>query len=150
MKRVIFFTLLVFSLTGCSHKTAFSVFDMSKEQKVLAANTQRVKLLQNGKTLGIINVTYLNNFHHYKGKKQVFFIALYLKNKNQYISFLLNNKTAIYTERLPKENQYTKLLGLNEDWNQFYKVVFNVDKKILLFSCENTQSSLASLTFLTY
>ena len=124
-------TFLLF-LSGCSYQNAFSKFNMNKEEELLAANTQSAKIESEEGINGVFTAIYLNNI--YKDKYQnedMFFISVYMKDKNIKYGFMLNKLNSLKIEKIENLNEFTALMRTKEKWNTYYLVSFkSTEKKI--------------------
>lgn len=145
-KRFIFLFIFIF-FTGCSHKNAFSSFNMNEHSSKLVTNTQTEQVKYNGKVAGIIKVIYLNSIEKSDKDSVKFLVALYLKEKTKQVVFKCN-------EKLPSkiENGYLKkdYIQNNHLWNDYFVVSFKEKSKKLNFQLLVDGKESSSIVFTRY
>ncbi len=146
----IYFILLPFLLTACTHRGAFNEFHITKKQKLSIEELQSTKIKDTKNNAnGLVAVLYLNKvdkkeFH----TKEYFYVSLYKQNEtNSKPTFLLNNKQPITIKKLPQHNRFTKLTSLNAAWLQNYMVIFKKEQGALKFQVKENNSSSKVLLF---
>lgn len=158
--KYIFTTLTVILLfSGCSKQNAFSKFNMSKEQELSASSIQSSKVRFNEKINGTFSSIYLNEIYPEKYfKNEYFFIYYYLKEKAEIynpksfvdtkLTLKLNSKLPISMEKLSNKNQFSHLVWVDSEWNQYYIATFEKqDVKKLNLVLENPPYSSAALVY---
>jgi len=139
-------------MSGCSYQNAFSKFNMTAEEELLAANTQSSKIASKEKIEGIFTAVYLNNVYRDSfGKDENFLIAVYMKNPKTNYNFKLNKQTPLKLKKINKLEeftQFTALMKTKEKWNEYYLVVFKEQEKELHLSIEKESSFSAELLYL--
>ena len=138
-------TFLLF-MSGCSYQTAFSKFNMTKEEQLLAANTQSSKIESKNGIDGVFTAIYLNNVYKktYFGD-DYFFVSVYMKNPKTLYDFKLNENLAKETRKIEGLNEFTALMKSKEKWNRYYLVSFKSTKKkinLVLFAKEFSSAQL--------
>ena len=157
MKSFLILSTLLLLMTGCSNKNAFSKFDMSKEQEMTASNLQSAKLAtKDGKVTGVVSVVYLNEVYpYYFSKKEYFFVYMYLKDsknaKDGDLKITMNGGAPLKLKKLSKVNNFTHLVDVKSEWNQYYMATFaehtNENDSTLNLVFENDQSSSVVLKY---
>lgn len=154
------FTLVIITLffSGCSHKNAFTNFNMNKDQELSTSSLQSSKVRLGKKVEGVFSAIYLNevypnSFNQY----EYFFIYLYLKdekvmhNPNSLddieLTVKLNGELPVKIKELPNENQFSKLTTSKSAWKKYYLVAFKEQKKKLNLVLESGRSSSAVLSY---
>ena len=144
-------TFLLF-LSGCSYQNAFSKFNMSKEEELLAANTQSSKIESKEKIKGVFTAIYLNNVYPDSfNQGENFLIAVYMKDPESDYSFKLNNQIASSVkkiEKLKEFQEFTALMKTKEKWNEYYLVYFEGAAKELHLSIEKENFFSSELLYL--
>ncbi len=154
---LIILTFFIF-FTGCSSKNAFYQFKMDRAQELSVSSLQSSKILsKDGEVNGVFSAIYLNEVYPqaFNGD-EYFFVFLYIKEtKEMYdpnnptesdLRLKLNSKLPIKVEKLPEENQFSHLVDIKSDWNQYYIVSFEQAGTINLV-LENGKSSSALLKY---
>ena len=129
--------ILILLFSGCSHRNAFSQFEMQKKKELSVSYLQSYKLMQDDKVKGIMSVIYLNNaFRKEFQNYETFYVSIYLKDSSLDIKndFYLDDEEAISVEKLPNNNKFKNLIISENSWNSFYLVKFkkSLSKKIKL------------------
>jgi hypothetical protein len=122
--------ILLVLLTGCSQKSAFSNFELSKEQEISISNTQRAKIVSPSKVEGIFTAVYLNNIYPQKYTPNDFFlIFLYTKDEiaPKELVFQANQKKALRIEEVQSNDEFTTLFQMQNSWNSCYLLEFESD-----------------------
>ena len=145
-----FLVFLVFSVLfiGCAEKSAFSRFNMSEKQELGIDSLMNSKVHKGKKVDGVVSVIYLNKVYpkRYKGD-EYFYVYLYLKDKDEKTTFILNDTNATSIKELSSKNEFTYLTSTDVKWNKYYLVRFEKQGDILKFLLENGQSSSDLLVF---
>jgi len=124
--------LAVFSifLGGCSQKSAFSNFELTKAQEFSISNTQRAKIVSPDKIEGTFTAVYLNNIYpEIYTQNDVFLICLYTKDAIALkdLQFRTNNKEAFLIEKV--ENEFKDLIAMQNSWNSCYLMEFGSNEE---------------------
>ena len=148
-----FFYLAVFSLlfSGCSSTNAFSNFDMSKKQELSEASLQNSKIRLGEKVDGIISAVYLNEVYpEAYNQNEYFYVYIYLKkdaeleNPNSFneskLKLKLNSQLPVKIEELKRDNRFSDLTSVQNEWNRYYLVSFEKQASKLSLVLENGQS----------
>jgi len=146
---VLFLTLLI--LSGCSHKNAFSNFDMDKYQQLGIQHHKKIKLTKNNKTIGTFSSIYLNNVYPDRyNKNEYFYISIYLKDSQNLEDYKiqLNKKDPLKIEKLSFENLFSKLTNERNKWSKYYLVSFEKAGKKIKLTFDDNQSTLASVIYI--
>jgi len=117
-------------LTGCSQKSAFSNFELSKEQEYSISNTQRAKIVSPTQVEGVFTAVYLNNIYPQKHSASDFFlIFFYTKNDihPKELVFTANQKNALTIEAIEKNEEFADLFEMQNSWNSCYMLEFKSD-----------------------
>jgi hypothetical protein len=153
MKTFIIILTFLTLFGGCSTKNAFFGFDMDKEQELSASSLQSSKIVsKDGKISGIFSLIYLNEVYPETfNKNEHFFVFMFIKESKELydpknpkdidMRLKLNSKLPLKVEKLPKENQFSKLVNTKNDWNQYYLVTFEQSDTINLTLDDNASSS---------
>ncbi|MDO8454346.1 MAG: hypothetical protein Q7S59_07230 [Sulfurimonas sp.] len=148
-----FFTSLAFILffSACADKTAFSRFEMSKEQELAASSLQSSKIVSEEGVDGVFSVIYLNAIYpDMVNKYETFYISLYLKKDKENFVIKLNGKMPLEMEKLPHENKFSHLASTENEWNSYYLISFekdSQDSKQLSLVLESGRSSSVALMY---
>ncbi len=157
-----FFILLTFLLVlvGCSSNNAFDNFKMDKDQQRSISNLQTTKIVSSDeKVNGIFSAIYLNEVYPESfNDGEYFFVYMYLKKqKKMYnpkellptgLNLRLNSKLAVKIEELPRENKFSHLISMNNNWHKYYLVAFMPQKtNKLSLVLENDPSFSAELKY---
>ncbi|MCF6330546.1 MAG: hypothetical protein L3I99_03245 [Sulfurimonas sp.] len=149
MKYIVLFLALLI-LSGCSHKKAFSNFDMNLEQQLSAQYFKKTKLVKNNKIIGTFSSIYLNEIYPDKyNKNEYFYISIYLKdtqNKENYV-IELNKNSPLEIEKLSNDNKFSKLVNERNKWSKYYLVSFEETGKVINLTFGNDQLTLASIMY---
>lgn len=150
-----FFIILTFLtfFTGCSKRNAFFEFNMDKDQELSVSSFQSSKIVsRDGETSGILSVIYLNEVYpEIYNQNEYFFVFLFTKetkeiyNPNRPIDsdlkLKLNSKLPIEVEELSKENKFSHLVNIKNNWNSYYLITFEKSDTINLLLEDETSSS---------
>ena len=130
MKFFLLSGVLTLLLTGCTTKNAFSELGLSLAQEKAIESTRNEKMRDKEEVGGLFSVIYLNNIHKELPKDtQEFYLAIYAKNGYDQLHFTLNGANAVDVSKLPKENEYSKLLTMKNQWSQEYLLSFKTPKE---------------------
>jgi len=152
MKYFLIALTFVLFMSGCSYQNAFSKFDMTQEEELLAANTQSSKIASKEKIKGVFTAIYLNNVYKESFTKgENFLIAVYMKNPKTSYNFKLNNQTPLSVKKIKKLEElteFTALMKTKEKWNEYYLLTFKEQEKALHLAIEKESSFSAELLYL--
>ena len=149
MKIFLFSFILTILISGCTTKNAFSKLEMSKDQEKAVENTRSAKMIEGENIGGIFSAIYLNNIYKNINKEsKLFYISIFMKEKNSSINATLNNNKAIHSEKLPHTNKYSHLLPITNTWTQNYLVTFtDTQSKDINLSIDSGPFSSGLLSF---
>jgi hypothetical protein len=154
---LIILTFFIF-FTGCSSKNAFYQFKMDKAQELSASSLQSSKIVsKDGEVSGVFSAIYLNEVYPQTfNEDEYFFVFLYVKEaKEMYdpssptesdLRLKLNSELPIKIEKLSEDNQFSHLVDIKSDWNQYYIVSFKQTSALNLV-LENGKSSSSILKY---
>ena len=145
---VLFLILLIYS--GCSHKNAFSNFDMDLHQQLSIQNFKRVKLTKNDKIIGTFSAIYLNEIYPDRyNKNEYFFVYIYLKETQNIDDYKiqLNKNDSIKIKKLHFNNKFSRLVNERNRWSTYYLVSFKEVGKLINLTLGNDQSVLVSIEY---
>ena len=144
-------TFLLF-MNGCSYQNAFSKFNMTTEEELLAANTQSAKIESKDKIEGVFTAIYLNNVYKESFEKdENFLVSVYMKNPETTYSFKLNKKSPLKIKKIKKLEElreFTALMKTKEKWNEYYILSFEETEEELHLSIEKENSFSSGLLYL--
>jgi len=151
MKIILLVITLILSglLSACSDKhNAFEPFAFTKAKELSEDTILTLKIKNKESVHGIVSVIYLNKvfpkeFH----TKEYFYVYYYLKEKDEKISFLLNNKKPLSIKELNAENRFSTLTNFDAAWSKYYLLVFNREGNILDFQIKTDKAASATLKF---
>jgi hypothetical protein len=125
MKFFLIFLIVLVLLNGCSKNNAFDHFYMSKKQEITQENIQNIELKKKDKSLGVVNIVYLNNILDDKYKtKEVFYIYMYADIDYDTIIFTLDGKVPSKTKALTPINEFKDLTMESYTWQKYFLVEF--------------------------
>jgi len=141
MKYIIITLITIFSFVGCSKNNAFDNFKLTKDQELSINSLQSSKIKNGDKVDGIFSAIYLNDIYpKLFNDNEYFFVFYYMKEDNKNLNFKLNNFLPIKIKKLPTKNRFTKLINIQNSWNNYYLIAFKKqEKKFLNLSLENNQ-----------
>jgi len=119
-------------LGGCSQKSAFSNFELTRAQEFSISNTQRAKIVSSDKVEGAFTAVYLNNIYpEIYTQNDAFLICLYTKDTIDLkdLQFKVNNKEAIVIEKLEDECEFKDLVVMQNSWNSCYLLEFESNEE---------------------
>lgn len=128
----IFLAPLAFVLlfSSCADKTAFSRFEMSNEQELAASSLQSSKIVSGENVDGVFSSIYLNEIYPERFQdEESFYLFLYLKTEKENFNITLNGKAPIKIEKLPHANEFSHLVSIENEWNNYYFVSFKKDSQ---------------------
>ena len=156
--KILITLFLVLFLSSCSHKNAFSEFDMNGSQELSITSLKRIKITKDTQTVGAFNAIYLNEVYPkiYNGD-EYFFVYIYLKEMQEIsdpntknddkLILTLNDNRPIKLKILQAENRFSNLSSSKNKWNQYYLVSFATEEKKLTLKLESDLSSSVSLSY---
>jgi hypothetical protein len=151
MKFISITILTIILLSGCATKNAFTKLGISDEREKAVENTRTGKLKRDLEIDGVYSAIYLNNvYSSIDNNKIVFYVSIYSKNKDEELKITLNNQEPTEMQKLPKENRFSDLQSMKNNWINNYIVIFqNNNLKKLNLTIENGQFSSGLLNFQT-
>ena len=147
--------------SGCSSTTAFKHFKkLDARQERAATSLQTASIISEGRRTMIISAIHLNHTDPVAyDMNESFLVALYakdhsaLKTKEDNSPFpicrlTLNDRPPIATRLLEKTDPLRKLMPINNDWNNFYRVDYakSMDANLTL-KLSDIQLNTASILF---
>jgi len=152
MKSILILTTLILIFSGCSHKNAFSNFEMTQKQELSASSLQNSKVKVGERVDGIFSAIYLNEVYPESfNQNEYFYIFYYLKENEKLekpsslneakLKLKLNGSLPIKVRELERENQFSNLIEVQNRWTQYYLVSFAKQDNNLSLVFENGQSS---------
>jgi len=159
MKSFFIIINILFIMSGCATKNAFSKFDMNREQELSASNLQSSKIISGEKVEGVCSAVYLNDVYPASfNQNEYFLVSIYLKNKQKMydpnslddinLVLKLNTKLPLKLKQLPHANQFSHLISIQNNWTNYYLVAFEEEEgENLSLVLENGQSSSAELKY---
>jgi len=148
MKSFLNISLIVLFLSGCSYDNAFSRFDISEKKAKSEESIVSSKIYDKKEVLGIVSSVYLNavnpeQFHD----GEYFYVYLYVKNKEESLTFSLNDVNASSVKELYRENEFAQLTSSNAPWQQYYLVKFPKQDDTLVFKVSLTSFTSDPIVF---
>lgn len=120
--------LLLF--TACSYQNAFTKFEMSTEEELIAANSQSSKIKSESSVIGIFNAVYINNTDtKYFDDKEHFLVSIYLKDTTAKQTYKLNNQAPLEIRELTNVEEYSTYIKFPKQWERHYLVTFKKSSK---------------------
>ncbi len=152
MKFLLPTLLLMLTFLGCAQKSAFERFALSDVQELAEDNLQSSKIINNKSEVeGMVSAVYLNKVKpELYTQHEYFYVYLYIKDKNNTISFYLNDTPALLVEELSTQNEFTELTSFDSKWNKYYLVGFAKQQGSVLNLDIQTEKSSATLVFKQY
>jgi hypothetical protein len=148
MKTFLIFLIFSIFFAGCAEKSAFSRFHMSEKQELGVDSLMNSKVREGDNVDGVVSVIYLNKVYPETYQEdEYFYVYMYLKNRDDNISFMINDEKAISVTELPVKNKFTYLTSIDTKWNKYYLVKFKKQGDILKFLLENGPFSSDLLVF---
>ena len=158
MKPILILSTLILIFSGCSHKNAFSNFEMTQKQELSASSLQNSKVRAGERVDGIFSAIYLNEVYPESFKQnEYFYIFYYLKeSEDRENSHSLNETNArvklngslpLKVKELKRENQFSNLIEVQNKWTQYYLVSFEKQENTLNLVFENGQSFSDTLVY---
>jgi len=147
MKSILILTTLMLIFDGCSHKNAFSNFEMTQKQELGASSLQNSKVKEGERVDGIFSAIYLNEVYPKSfNQNEYFYVFYYLKNEEN-TSLKLNGLAPLKIKKLEKENQFSHLVKVQNRWTQYYLVSFAQQENNISLVFENGQSFSDTLVY---
>ena len=136
-------------LSGCSYQNAFSKFEMSKKEELLASNTQSSKIVSKKATEGIVTAIYLNNVDpKHREPHEIFLVSVYMKNSDHNYNFKLNGLLAVDILELSNIEFYSDFIKNPREWDTYYLVKFKKSKRKINFTLEGNKFTSSALHYL--
>ncbi len=146
-----FFTALIITIltSGCATKTAFSKLGISPEQELAIENTRTGKIQKGTKIEGVYSAINLNAIYPDMNKNKMnFYVSIYIKDKQDELYITLNGKEPTSITPLEKDNRFSHLQSIENNWINNYLLSFENDEKApLKLLIESGQFSSGILTF---
>jgi len=131
----LFFTSLslIFLLSACADKDAFSKFQLTQKQEYAENSIQSAKINSQNGVEGIFSAIYLNEVmpQRYKGN-EYFFVFYTLKDDNKSLDIFLNLHTPIKQTPLKTTNEFSKLIISDIKWNKYYLLEYKKEQSNIL------------------
>lgn len=155
--------LLTLSLTvfsGCS--SHFDHYTLSEESETATTSYRNVRLLtSDNKTKTILSTIFLNDVYpKYTDGLAHFLVAFYSPEHNNTLYFkrgempdekayllLLNGKEALASELLDNDDMLVKLLPMNNNWNRYYYVRYELPNATPVLELESGHTEQAVITY---
>ena len=149
MKYFLITIAILLLCSGCSYQNAFSKFDMTQKEELLASNTQSSKITSKESVEGIVTAIYLNNIdENYVDGYENFIVGVYMKDSTLKYDFKLNRELPINMEKIEDLNDYKEVLKSPKKWDTYYYVKFKNYGKKIDFTLESDILSSALLHYL--
>ncbi len=150
MKNLFLAFFVAFIFSGCSKEYALQNFDLSTHREASEISFESRKLLNDDGSVAImLSCLYLNDVYKDAfGGDEYFYISLYAKDSDVYLSAALNGEDEIEDLeslgiklnstlpikiiQLPRENDFSKLLDINNNWSKNYVVIFKESENLKL------------------
>ena len=138
-------------LSGCTSKSATSVFDKDPRYAQNLQYTQVGKIIVKDEVEALINVTYLNSVDSSKwdNEKQNFLVGTYITNKtSEDYNLTMNKQPIISTVTIKKSDEIYKNIAMRNNWADYSIVTFDDNESLnlnILYS--HPKDGNASLTF---
>jgi len=151
MKYFLINTLFVLLFSACSYQNAFTKFNMSSEEELIATNSQSSKIETKNGVIGILNAVYINNTDRiYFDKEEYFLVSVYMKNEDEEYSFKLNNQEPLEVKELHDVKEFTTYIKNPKEWEKYYILSFKKSSKKLDFILVNKGYDSSILHFQKY
>ncbi|NCO02104.1 MAG: hypothetical protein GW906_09770 [Epsilonproteobacteria bacterium] len=159
MKFFIISLSVLVMFTACATKNAFSKFEMTEQEELSISNLQSSKIMSGTVVKGVLSAVYLNEVYPNTFTKQEYFLVyLYQKEKQEMynpnllddikLTLKLNSQLPLKIKQLPHANNYSHLIGMQNDWNRYYLVAFEEStSNSLSLSLESGQFSSVALIY---
>ena len=149
MKYFLIIAISIILLSGCSYQNAFSKFDMTHKEELLASNTQSSKIQTKDSVKGVFSAIYLNNVDEkYADGYENFIVSVYMKNSQEKYDFILNKTLPLNIEKIENISDYSELVKNPREWDVYYFVRFKNSGRKIDFSLESDKLFSAVLHFL--
>jgi hypothetical protein len=161
MKKILFFLITLFLITGCETKVT-GVLHQNETQITIMENTQRGQIINSLNTIAIINATYLNPIlkpDNKEAKKyEIFVVGVYNDNDikgydkggihNPNYTLTMNNSNYEKVEKADIVKLELKYYPFYNSWMKYYIVYFpKTDSKILKLTYKNKMFGKTILVF---
>ncbi len=143
---------IMFLLSACTNRNAFSALNIVKEQELAIENTRSGKIMFKKNIKGIYSLVYLNNVYpQMDSDTHQFYIATYLKdNTEDNTSITLDQKHPLEVIKLEDKNKYSDLLPMKNTWTSNYLVSFKNEGELHInLVIDSGQFSSGPLKYLT-
>jgi len=148
--KYFFIALIITVLTsGCATRNAFSKLKISPEQERAIENTKSGKIQKDLLVEGVYSAINLNAVYPDMSKEKVnFYISIYIKDKQDELHVTLNGEEPTSIHSLEKDNRFSHLQGVENDWIDNYLLSFdNNETAGLQLLIESGQFSSGLLNF---
>lgn len=145
---LVYLFIIVF-LSGCASSNAFTKFHLTPHQQYAFSNLQLSDISYNQKFIGTVTAIYLNNifpkkYHH----DEYFYVVVYLQNNGK-LEYILNGQNPTKITQLPKNNQFSSLLPVFDNWHRYYLVQFkHIKEDHLVFQAKQAKFHSYALRYL--
>jgi hypothetical protein len=119
-------------LGGCSQKSAFSNFELTRAQEFSISNTQRAKIIAPDKVAGAFTAVYLNNIYpEIYTQNDAFLVCLYTKDvvDPKELQFRTNGNEALLVEKVDDAYSFKDLIEMQNSWNSCYLMEFESNEE---------------------
>jgi len=169
---ILFVSVVVLLLSGCSKATAFTYFSINPYYEKAVSNIQQMSLMKDQETKALIHVVYLNDIDPLVyNDGEYFYISLFMSEKtedeihkglfNPKNKLMLRSKRKSYSpikvkafalpleiHKLDENNALRLSMPIHSVWNEYYLVKFETMKrKKIKLIFENDQFGKAQLAF---
>ena len=149
MKYFLITITSIMLFNACSYQNAFSKFDMTHKEELLASNTQSSKIISKDSVKGITTVIYLNNVDpKHSDEYENFLVTVYMKDGEEQYDFKLNKIAAVEVIQLSDISFYSDFIQHPRKWDTVYLVRFASAKKKIAFTLEGATFSSSALHYL--
>jgi len=141
MKYLLLLLPFLTLFNGCSHKNAYSYFEMNTQTQLFESNTQSMKIIGSRGLEGLLTVAYLNNIDSNISQDQEhFLVSLYMKDKNSSYSFKLNAESPISIKSLENKEKYNSFFESQSPWSKNTLITFkrSSDLNLTFYSSPST------------
>ncbi len=146
--KTIYILSILFIISGCSSKNAFSNFELSKAQELSLQSFKRVKLISNDQVVGTFSSIYLNEVYPQRfNQSEYFLIYVYMKDSEVDYKFKLNSKQLLKIKELEHYNRFTPLTRESSKWSRYYLVSFEQQGNSLNLELHSGSSKLSTINY---
>jgi len=161
MKKILFFLITLFLITGCETKVT-SVLHQSDTQITIMKNTQRGQIINSLDTIAIINATYLNPImkpdNQDAKKYEIFVVGVFNSNDiknyekggihNPNYTLTMNNSNYEKSKKANVEKMQLANYPFYNTWMKYYIVYFpKVESNTMTLIYANKTFGKTTLTF---